>query len=106
MHVGFILTKTPSEQGFDTFLKFIDIYQNNQITVYLVGNGVYCARKNHIAFERIKKLINDVIIYASSDDLKARGIQTKHLMEGVLTVDNYDKIVVDIMENFDQILSF
>lgn len=106
MHIGFILTKTPSEQGFNAFLKFIDIYQSNQITIYLVGNGVYCARKNNTASERIKELLNDALIYVNSDDLKARGIKTEQLMEGVLKVNNYDKIVIDIMETFDQILSF
>lgn len=104
MHVGFILTKTPAEQGFNTFLKFIELHRENQITIYLVGNGVYCAT-NRDAINRIEKFLNDSAIYATSDDLKARGIHVEHI-NGISTVNNYDKIVKDIMENFDKILSF
>lgn len=107
MHIRFILTKTPSEQGFSTFLKFTDLYQDkNQLSVYLVGNGVYCARKDHMAVDKIKNLLNNSKIYANSDDLKARGIAIEHLINGVIPFSHYDQVVIDIMENFDQILSF
>ena len=107
MHIGFILTKTPSEKGFNSFLKFTELYQNkNQLSVYLVGNGVYCARKDNMAVDKIKNLLNNSKIYANSDDLKARGIQEEHLLNGVIPFSHYDQMVIDIMESFDQILSF
>lgn len=107
MHVGFILTKSPSEQGFKTFFKFACLYLNkDQLSVYLVGNGVYCARSNHVASDKIKKLLKSSKIYANSDDLKARGIQEEHLIKGVIPFYQYDQMVMHIMKNFDQILSF
>ncbi len=46
MHIGFILTKSPSEQGFKTFIDYSKLYVNNdQISIYLLGSGVYCALK-------------------------------------------------------------
>lgn len=107
MHVGFILTKTPSEKGFSSFLKFVELYQDkNQVSIYLVGNGVYCARKDNMAIDNIKNLITNAKIYANTDDLKARGIVIEHLINGIIPFSHYDQIVIDIMESFDQILSF
>ncbi len=107
MHVGFILTKSPSEQGFKTFLKFTELYQDkNQLSIYLMGNGVYCARKDNMAVDKIKNILTNSKIYANSDDLKARGILTEHLIIGVVPFAHYDQVVIDIMESFDQILSF
>ncbi len=38
MHVGFILTKTPAEEGFNTFVKFLNVYiRNNDVSIYLLG---------------------------------------------------------------------
>lgn len=107
MHVGFILTKSPSEQGFKTFFKFACLYlDKDQLSIYLVGNGVYCARKNHIASDKVKKLLKSSKIYANSNDLKARGIQEEQLINGVIRFYHYDQMVIDILKNFDQILSF
>ncbi len=107
MHIGYILTKTPSEKGFNSFLKFVELYQNkNQLSIYLVGNGVYCARKDNMAFDKIKNLLNDSKIYANSDDLKARGISIENLINGIIQFSHYDQMVIDIMDNFDQVLSF
>ena len=48
MHIGFILTKSPSEQGFKTFIDYSQLYINNdQISIYLLGSGVYCASKSY-----------------------------------------------------------
>ena len=102
MHIGFILTKSPSEQGFNSFLKLTELFQGkNHLSVYLVGNGVYCARKDNI-----KNIISNSKIYANSDDLKARGIAIEHLIKGIIPFSHYDQMVIDIMESFDQILSF
>ena len=107
MHVGFILTKSPSEEGFATFFKFACLYLfKNQISIYLVGNGVYCARKNHVASDKLKKLLQGSKIYAKNNDLEARGIKEENLIEGIIPFCQYDQMVVDVMENFDQILSF
>lgn len=107
MHVGLILTKSPLEQGFKTFFEFACLYlDKNQLSIYLVGNGVYCARKNHAASDEFKKLFRGSKIYAENNDLEARGIQEEQLIKGVIPFYQYDQMVMDIMKNFDQILSF
>lgn len=107
MQIGIILTKTPAEQGFSTFLKFAGAYASKEdISIYFVGNGVFSARNGHLKESEIKKLLKNSSIYAYSDDLKARGITEEDLIEGIELFDSYDKLVVDIMENKDQVLSF
>jgi sulfur relay protein TusB/DsrH len=78
----------------------------DELSIYLVGNGVFSARKGHLKENEIKKLMETSSIYAYSDDLKARGIAEDDLIEGIELFDSYDNLVVDIMENKDQVLSF
>jgi sulfur relay protein TusB/DsrH len=111
MHVGFILTKTPSEEGFNTFLKFLKIYLGKtDISIYLIGNGVYCLRSGHYVSEIITRILNDtnnaINLYVCGDDLKARGLTVEVFVNNVKQFINYDELVIDIMENIDQILSF
>lgn len=107
MHIGFILTKTPAEEGFRTFLEFALTYLGREeISIYLLGNGVFCARKGHLNEEKIKKILEKSKIYANSDDLKARGIKKEDIIDEIVPIYNYDVLVVDVMEKFDQILSF
>ena len=75
MHIGFILTKSPSEQGFQTFIDFSKLYiTNDQISIYLVGNGVYGARKNYQNPD-LERLFKNSKVYVYGNDLKARGIE-------------------------------
>jgi sulfur relay protein TusB/DsrH len=106
MHVGFILTKTPVEEGFRTFLKFINIYREDQVSIYLLGNGVYCGREGHSESKTIKEILTNSRIYTCLDDIKARGISDNHLINGVKTFESYDDMVIDIMENMDQVMCF
>ncbi|MDI6643859.1 MAG: sulfurtransferase complex subunit TusB [Methanobacteriaceae archaeon] len=107
MLIGFIVTKTPLEEGFYTFMKFIDIYVGkDDINVYLLSNGVYSAKSNHLYSERVRKLLKNCNIIAYLPDLEARGISKTQLIEGIQLINNYDDIIIDIMENMDQILSF
>ncbi len=107
MQVGIILTKTPSEEGFNTFLRFASLYSGKEeLSIYFIGNGVFSARKGHLKENEIKKLIKNSSIFAYSDDLKARGIAEEDLIEGIKPFHSYDDLVIDIMENKNQILSF
>lgn len=109
MRLGFLLTKTPSEEGYNTFLKFIKIYAGHDLTIYLLGNGVYNFRMNYEPSEHLMELLKNspsLRIYVCEDDLEARGIATETLFEGVMLFKTYDTLVVDIMENQDQIFSF
>ncbi len=106
MHVGFIVTKTPGETGFKTFLNLANLYLGrDEITIYLIGNGVYCARKGHKS-GLLPKIIKNSRVNALRQDLTARGIRDDQLMEGVEIMGGYDEMVHAIMEELDQVLSF
>lgn len=107
MHIGFIITKTPQEEGFSSFIKLLTLYgDDNEIHIYLVGNGVYCATHGHIHSDLIQKLTQKNQVRAFEDDILARGLQDKHLISEISTFNDYGELVTDIMENMDQILSF
>lgn len=107
MHMGFILTKTYTQESFQTFLKFLNIYlDKNDISVFLLGNGVYCARKGHVESEIFIKILEKGKIHACWDDLQARGIMKEQIIPGIETFENYEIMVLSIMEDVDQILSF
>jgi sulfur relay protein TusB/DsrH len=106
MSIVFILTKSPSEQGFQTFMDFAQLYVHNDlISIYLVGNGVYGARKNYQNPD-IKRIFKNSKVYVYVADLKARGIEEEQLKEGLMVFHQYDDLVVDVMENFHQVVSF
>jgi len=111
MHMGFILTKTPAEEGFNTFIKFLKIYiETDDVSIYLLGNGVYSFMskhsKSHTLMDIIKDSNRNTKVYACLDDLKARGISEEKLAKFVDSFVIYDEIIIDIMENLDQVLSF
>ncbi len=106
MHIGFILTKSPSEQGFNTFIDFSKLYINNdQISIYLVGNGIYCARKSYFNVD-LDILFNSSKVHVSVNDLKARGIEEEQVRDDIIVFSKYDHMVIDVMENFTQVVSF
>jgi len=41
--VGFLVTKTPSELNFKTFLDLLDIWDEEDLKVYMIANGIYAA---------------------------------------------------------------
>jgi tRNA 2-thiouridine synthesizing protein B len=107
MRIGFILTKTPAENGFKTFLEFLDLYIGKEdVFVCLVGDGVYCARKGHQKSGKIHTIIENGQLFALSEDLQARGISTEHTFPGTEILANYQELVIFIMEEMDQILTF
>jgi tRNA 2-thiouridine synthesizing protein B len=107
MHIGFILTKTPAENGFNTFLQFLNLYLGKEdVFIYLVGDGVYCARKGHQKSAQIHRIIEHGQIYALSEDLQARGIAPEHTFPGTKILASYPELVVAIMEEMDQVLTF
>jgi sulfur relay protein TusB/DsrH len=110
MHIGLILTKTPAEEGFKTFLKFINIYIGKEdISIYLIGNGVYNFRVGHTQSEIIMDMLEtskNVKIYTCLDDVKARGIRINTIIDDVKPFKSYNEMIIDVMENMDQVLTF
>lgn len=107
MRVGFILTRTFTQEGFKSFQKFINVYiGKDEIIVYLIGNGVYCARRDHIQTNYIQSILKHANIYAFYDDLQARGISSEQLESGIKIFYKYQDMIIDMMENLDQVLCF
>ncbi|MCK9151086.1 DsrH/TusB family sulfur relay protein [Methanobacterium alcaliphilum] len=107
MHIAFIITKTPQEPGFSSFIQLLNLYADeNEIYIYLIGNGVYCATHGHGHSELINTLSKKNQVWAYDNDILARGIHDKHIINGITTFNDYGKLVVDIMEKMDQVLSF
>jgi tRNA 2-thiouridine synthesizing protein B len=106
MHIAFILTKSPSDSGFKTFADFAQLYiSNDQISIYLVGNGVYGARKKYQNPD-LDGIFKNSKVHVYGNDLKARGIQEGQIKNGLIVFEHYDHLVMDIMENSDQVISF
>ena len=70
----------------------------NQVTVFLIQNGVFCARKN-VKNNPLSGLTLDapsVRVEADDFSLRERGISTSGLVDGV-TVSNVDNLVDHMM---------
>ena len=107
MKIAFIITKTPQEEGFNNFIKLLNLYVDNQdIHVYLIGNGVYNAVHGHIHTDLIHGLAQKNTVLAYEKDLKARGLEEMSLIPGVSIFPDYGDMVVDIMEKMDQVFNF
>lgn len=106
MQVGFVVTKTPGEEGFEAFLNLANLFvARDELTIYLIGNGVYCGRKGHRS-GLSPHIIENSRVKALRNDLTARGIRDDQLMGGVEIMQGYDEMVHEIMEELDQVLSF
>ncbi|MDI6643539.1 MAG: DsrH/TusB family sulfur metabolism protein [Methanobacteriaceae archaeon] len=104
MNIGFILTKNLSEQGFETFIELSKLYiKTNPVSIYLIGNGVYCARKK--SDSNIGRIFKESNVYAYKHDLEARGIHQNQLNKRIILFEDYEKMVTDVMENFHQVIS-
>lgn len=72
----------------------------NRVTMYLVQNGVFCARKNvkDNPLIGLKKNSPSVRVEADDFSLRERGISTSRLAEGV-NVSNVDDLVEHMMQS-------
>lgn len=104
MNIGFILTKNSSEEGFKTFIELSKLYiKTNHVSIYLIGNGVYCARKN--SDSNVGRIFKESNVYAYKNDLEARGIHENQLKKRIILFEDYEKMVTDVMRNFQQVIS-
>ena len=80
------------------------------VTVYLLGDGVFCAKKGqkgHMGESIRMALENNVSILASAKDLRARALPEDQLEEGVVLVEEIEsEFVEDMMENSERVISW
>ena len=78
------VNKSPFERGaMDSCLRLAQ--KGSPILLY--EDGVYAAQAGTAITERIKAAAKDHTIYVLGPDLRARGIDDAHLVEGVTVVD-------------------
>ena len=104
--VGFLVTKSPSELSFKTFLDIVDIWCEEYLKVYLISNGIYAAMEGNRYSHTIRDISRTGNVFARKEDLMARGITRDMLIDGVEVLEGLDRVVVDIMENLDMVFTF
>ena len=91
------ITQAAKEKGMD-------------VTVYLIGDGVLCAKKDQKGYvgQNIKNALeNGVAIKAGENDLQARAIPQEHVESGIEMVSDIEGMFVeDVMENADRVISW
>jgi len=89
MSILHIINKSPYERNsLDTCLRLAQ----DGSGILLIEDGIYAARKNASAAEKLQSALEKHKIYALEPDLKARGIDAEHTIEGISLVD-YDGFV-------------
>ena len=89
MSVLHIVNKSPYERNaLDTCLRLAQTGS----AILLIEDGIYAARKNASAAEKLQAALEKHKIYALEPDLKARGIDADSTIEGISLVD-YDGFV-------------
>ena len=78
----------------------------HQVAVYLIGDGVFCAIGKHPSSKLSGLLPNGGEIYARKEDLEARGLFSQVLAGVEIPSDFYDKLIEDVMEMADRVMSF
>lgn len=86
------------------------IEKGMEVAVYLLGDGVLCAKKNQKGYigRNIKTALeNGAKIKAGENDLLARAIPEEHVESGIdMVTDIEGMLVEDIMENADRVISW
>jgi len=99
-----ILTKPSSNQAATTLLKILE--HAEKVWLYACGDGVYSIINASPLSNTIRIIIRkEGFVYASREDMEARGITIDLIIEGVrIPKDFYDQLVTDIMERADRII--
>jgi sulfur relay protein TusB/DsrH len=81
-----------------------------QVGVYLLGDGVFCAKKGHkglLGESLISALSQGAEISASKKDMISRAISNANVVAGVKVLDDFEgAFVEDVMERSDRVISF
>ncbi len=94
-----ILTKPPSHPKVVNLIKILDY--NDRAEVYACGDGVYSFLNSNSISKKIQNIISKGGgVYASREDIEARGLTANFLIEGVkIETSFYDILVNELMKN-------
>jgi tRNA 2-thiouridine synthesizing protein B len=89
MSVLHIVNKSPFERNsLDTCLRLAKA----DSAILLIEDGIYAARKNTAAADKLQQALGNHPVYALAADLQARGVNTDNIIDGISLVD-YDGFV-------------
>jgi len=81
-----------------------------EVAVYLIGDGVLCAKKNqmgHVGQNIKTALANNIAVHAGANDLMARGLSEKQIEQGVEIIRDVEGVFIeDIMESANKVVSW
>ena len=81
-----------------------------EVTVYLIGDGVFCAKKGqkgHMGESIRMALENGIRVRASAKDLVARALPEEQVEPGVEFVEEIEKeFVKEMMEDSERVISW
>jgi tRNA 2-thiouridine synthesizing protein B len=90
MSVLHIVNKSPFERNsLDTCLRLAKA----DSAILLIEDGIYAARKNTAAADKLQQALGNHPVYALAADLQARGVNTDNIIDGISLVD-YDGFVI------------
>ena len=111
MRLTLILTKPPSFSSIlNTCMKLalLAVSNNHEIGVYLIGDGVFCAKVGQMTAENLGKLVlYGGNVFVCKEDLEARGLVKNDLIPGAEILSNiFECLVDDVMEKSQRVICF
>lgn len=84
--------------------------KGNDVTVFLLGDGVYCAKKGQKGRfgQNLQSALDaGITIKASKRDLEARAMPDGMVNEAVVVVEDLEKeFIIDTMENAKRVITW
>ena len=101
MSVLHIVNKSPFDRNsLDSCLRLAKA----DSAILLIEDGIYAARKNSAAADKLQQALGSYPVYALEADLQARGVNTDNMIDGISLVD-YDGFV-KLTTEYDKLQSW
>ncbi len=101
MSVLHIVNKSPYDRNsLDTCLRLA----RPGSAILLIEDGIYAARDNSAAADRMQQALENHPVYALQPDLQARGVSEENMLDGITLVD-YDGFV-KLTTEYDKLQSW
>jgi len=112
MRICLLLMRTPSsDEDAERMLGILRgaKAQGTEIAVYLLGDGVLCARKGQTGYVGLNlgNAPEKTTVSASARDLRARGISEGDLEPGVEIIEDLEGVFIeDVMERAERVFTW
>ncbi len=111
MRLCMLLMRTPStEEDNARIFGVLDHVQGRDVAVYLLGDGVLCARKGQaplIGGGIERALCSGAKVVVGARDLRARGVPATELLDGLEVAEDLEgSFIDDAMERVDRVITW